>query len=79
MFPSVFDDSTIVSPVQGLELRLLYAAWAGDIAKLQELLEQGCPIDAQNEVSHIGGVSFQLWSIADVACFLVPVVHCPFS
>ena len=60
MFPSVFDDTTIVSPVQGLELRILYAAGAGDIARLQELLGQGCPIDAQNKVSHIGGVSFQL-------------------
>ena len=60
MFPSVFDDSTIVSPVQGLEERILYAAQVGDLTKLQELLGQGCPIDAQDKVSHIGGVSFQL-------------------
>ena len=60
MFPSVFDDSTIGSPVQGLESRILYAAETGDIITLQELLGQGCPIDAQDEVSHIGGVSFQL-------------------
>ena len=60
MFPSVFDDSTIGSPVQGMELSFLYAADAGDITRLQELLGQGCPIDAQNKVSHIGGVSFQL-------------------
>ena len=58
--PSVFDDSTNVSPVQGLELRILYAAHKGDITRLQELLGQGCPINAQDEVSHIGGVSFQL-------------------
>ena len=60
MFPSVFDDSTIVSPVQGLEERILYAAEAGDITTLQELLGQGCSVNAQNKVSHIGGVSFQL-------------------
>ena len=60
MFPSVFDDSTIVSPVQGLEERILYAARTEDIARLQELLAQGCPIDAQDKVSHIGGVSFLL-------------------
>ena len=60
MFPSVFDDSVIVSTVQGLELRILYAAEAGDIPRLQELLGQGCPIDAQDEVSHISVVSFQL-------------------
>ena len=60
MFPSVFDDTTIGSPVQGLELSFLYAAEAGDISKLQELLGQGCPIDALDEVSHIGGVLFQL-------------------
>ena len=60
MFPSVFDDSTIGSPVQGLELSLMYAARTGDITRLQELLGQGCPIDALDEVSHIGGVLFQL-------------------
>ena len=60
MFPSVIDDSTIGSPVQGLEERILYAAEAGDITRLQELLGQGCPIDAQDKVSHIGGVSFPL-------------------
>ena len=60
MFPSVFDDSTIGSPVQVLELGFLYAANTGDITKLQELLGQGCPIDALDEVSHIGGVLFQL-------------------
>ena len=60
MFPSVFDDSTIVSPVQGMEFSFLYAAEAGDITKLQELLGQGCSVNALDEVSHIGGVSLQL-------------------
>ena len=60
MFPSVFDDSTIVSPVQGLELRFLYAAHAGDVTKLEELLGQGYSVNAQNKVSHFGGVLFQL-------------------
>ena len=60
MFPSVFDDTTIVSPVQGLEKRILFAAGAGDIAKLEELLGQGCSVNVQNKVSHIGGVSFLL-------------------
>ena len=60
MFRSAFDESTIVSPVQGLEYAFLVAAQNGDLQKLEECLKQGCPVAAQNIVSHIGGVPW--WS-----------------
>ena len=57
MFCSAFDESTIVSPVQGLEYVFLVAAQNGDLHKLEECLKQGCPVAAQNIVSHIDGVT----------------------
>ena len=59
VFCSAFDESTIVSPVQGLEYGFLGAAHNGDLHKLEELIEQGCPVTAQTIVSHFGGVIFQ--------------------
>ena len=56
MFRSAFDENTIVSPVQVLEYVFLVAARKGDLQKLEECLKQGCPVAAQDIVSHIGGV-----------------------
>ena len=43
--------STIVSPVQGLEHAFLDAANKGDVPRMKDLLDQGCPVDAQDKVS----------------------------
>ena len=40
-----------MSPVQGLELAFLAAANKGDVPRMKDLLDQGCPVDA------LGGVS----------------------
>ena len=40
-----------MSPVQGLEYIFLDAAHKGDLSKVKDLLEQGCPVNAQNKVS----------------------------
>ena len=59
VFRSAFDESTVVSPVQGLEYGFMVAARNGDLHKLEEFIEQGCSVTAQDKVSHIGGVTFQ--------------------
>ena len=43
--------SIIVSSVQGLEHAFLDAANKGDVPRMKDLLDQGCPVDAQNKVS----------------------------
>ena len=43
--------SIIVSPVQGLEHAFLDAASKGDVPRMKDLLDQGCPVDAQDGVS----------------------------
>ena len=40
-----------MSPVQGLEHAFLNAAFEGDLPRMKDLLDQGCPVDAQNKVS----------------------------
>ena len=40
-----------MSPVQGLGHAFLDAAYEGDFPKMKDLLDQGCPVDAQNKVS----------------------------
>ena len=42
-----------MSPVQGLEHAFLDAAYKGDVPRMKELLDQGCPVDAQNKVSTV--------------------------
>ena len=46
-----FGQSSIVSPVQGLERGFLDAAYTGDLPRVKDLLEQGCPVNAKDEVS----------------------------
>ena len=41
----------IVPPVQGLEHAFLAAANKGDVPRMKDLLDQGCPVDAQGGVS----------------------------
>ena len=48
-----------MSPVQGLEHAFLGAALNGDLPRMKDLLEQGCPVDAQDGVS-TAVVSFHL-------------------
>ena len=40
-----------MSLVQGLEHGFLDAARTGDLPRLKDLLEQGCPVNAQDKVS----------------------------
>ena len=40
-----------MSPVQGLEHAFLDAANEGDIPRMKDLLDRGCPVDAQDGVS----------------------------
>ena len=40
-----------MSPVQGLEYAFLNAASEGDVPRMKDLLDQGCPVDAQDGVS----------------------------
>ena len=40
-----------MSPVQGLEHAFLDAANKGDVSRMKDLLDQGCPVDAQGGVS----------------------------
>ena len=41
----------VSTPVQGLEPVFLDAALKGDLSKVKDLLEHGCPVNAQNKVS----------------------------
>ena len=41
-----------VYPVQGMEAAFLYAAYRGDLPRVKDLISQGCPVDAKNEVSY---------------------------
>ena len=68
-----------MSPVQGLEYGFLFAAQDGDVHKLEEFLEKGCSVNAQDTVSHVHGVLLQHRALADMACSLAPVIHCAFS
>ena len=43
--------SIIVSPVQGLQHAFLDAANEGRLHRMNDLLDQGCPVDAQDGVS----------------------------
>ena len=76
---SVLDESTTVSPVQGLEYGFLFTAQDGDVHKLEEFLVKGCSLDVQDTVSHIHGVLLQHRYLADMACSFAPVRHCAFS
>ena len=40
-----------MSPVQGLEHAFLDAANKGDVPRMKDLVDQGCPVDAQDGVS----------------------------
>ena len=40
-----------MSPVQGLEHAFLDAALKGDLPRMKDLVDQGCPVDAENKVS----------------------------
>ena len=48
-----------MSPVQGLEHAFLNAALEGNLPRMKDLLDQGCPVDAQDGVSTTV-VSFRL-------------------
>ena len=48
-----------MSPVQGLEIAFLDAAYKGDVSRMKGLLDQGCPVCAQDGVS-TAVVSFYL-------------------
>ena len=65
-----------MSPEKELEYRFLAAAENGNIHRLQELLEQGCSVNAQNKESYLHRVPFQHSSLSDMARFLA---HCTFS
>lgn len=37
-----------MSPVQGMQYAFLEAAWGGDLNRVKDLIEQGCPVNAEN-------------------------------
>ena len=41
-----------VYPVQGMEADFLGAALDGDLPQVRDLISQGCPVDAKNEVRY---------------------------
>ena len=75
----MLNESTIVSPEQGLEYGFLFAAQNGDVHKLKDFLEKGSSVNTQDKVSHINRVLFQHISLSDMACSLTPIIHCTFS
>ena len=46
------DQKCCVSPVQSMEHALLHAAKRGDLDKGKQLIEEGCPVNAQDAVSY---------------------------
>ena len=53
-----------VYPVQGMETAFLEAALHGDLPRVKDLISQGCPVNAKNEVRYSC-----TYSITDTAQF----------
>ena len=66
---SVFQcgESSIVSPVQGLQFAFLTAAYEGDLDKIKDLIGQGCSVNAKTQVKlHLHKFNH---GQAHIACF----------
>ena len=65
-----------MSPEKELEFSFLAAAEDGNIPRIQELLEKGCSLNAQDKENDFHRVPFQHSSLSAMARFLA---HCTFS
>ena len=51
-----------VYPIQEMEKELLDAAQVGNLAKVKELVGQGCPVNVKDEVIALGHITTQFMS-----------------
>ena len=61
-----FVESSIVSPVQGLQHAFLEAALKGDLDKVKDLIRQGCPVSTTSQVKF---ALAQIYRKTYIACF----------